>query len=167
MGIIGKYSGNEYFEDEFDDVFAHSNEENLRNMYAMNAIVYIPTDDMIEKDEEFYQKAMQKNIIIDGWAHKDKNLLIFMNDCRKNIENELPTSEDKVYWNCSFRTAQINGYPMIYAVTRRDIGVGEELNVYYGTMYGPLVATMDRETLVKARVAGYLDNTIMNLVQDF
>ena len=50
-------------------------------MYAMDAIMYIPDDEMMNECEigsdVFYEKAKKKNIIIDGWAHKEKNDLIF------------------------------------------------------------------------------------------
>merc|ERR1712154_415557 len=99
-------------------------------MGAMDAKIYIPADSMTEEElytDAFYEKSEEKSIIIDGWAHKDKNLLVFVNDCRRNIKEKKPTFEDEKDWNCCFRKAFVNGWPMVVMVTRRDIQKGDEL----------------------------------------
>merc|ERR1712129_280307 len=117
--ILGQYTGKEYLEHEYEDVFHGSNEYDLREMYAMDATMYIPDDEMTDNElysDVFYNNAKQETIIIDGWAHKEKNLLIYINDCRLDIDEKIPTAEDEKCWNTCFRTVHVNGYPMVVMV---------------------------------------------------
>merc|ERR1712048_779077 len=58
--VIGTYVGIEYSADEYQAIFAHSNEEALRNVYAFDLTVHLPAKHGTKK------KRKEMKMIIDG-----------------------------------------------------------------------------------------------------
>ena len=171
--VLGQYIGTEYLEREFDKKFESTNEETLRNMYSFDLSLHVPKgmDDEGDckmngngKEEYFNDLCTKQSMVIDGWAQRHKNMMIFINDCRADIDLEVVAEEDMKYWNCSFRTVQVHGYPAVYVITRRDIKAGEELMVYYGEDYGKSVRSKAAHEQCMARIRGLVDNTILSIL---
>eukprot|EP01084_Bolivina_argentea_P060271 110133_1 len=99
--IIGQYCGIEYIENEFDELYGSTNEYAMRNAYAFDANIIIQDDDENDEDDDDDIIGMGNHhkvipIIIDGFALKHK--LIYINDCRADINKKIPTSEDEKWW---------------------------------------------------------------------
>ena len=68
-----------------------------------------------------------------------------MNDCRKNIKkNKEPTTDDLKYWNVEFVSVYVNGWPQVFAVSRREITLNQELAVYYGPSFAQILRVKKR-----------------------
>ena len=76
------------------------------------------------------------HIVLDGYSFKPRSKLLYMNDCRLNIEIETSTEQDEEYQNVKFMTVYIGNWPKILAVATRNIEEGEELLSYYGDYRG-------------------------------
>eukprot|EP01083_Nonionella_stella_P067426 178332_1 len=153
--VIGQYTGTQYLSDEFERIFEHSTEYDTRNMYAFDATMYVPSDMGNDRSYE---------IIIDGYDQSKTNQLIYINDCRKDIDIENPTKEDMKYWNCSFRTLYVSGCPAVYVLSRRDIRKGEELNTYYGARYGTTIRSKNNYESLMGRIRGLVDDSMIAYV---
>ena len=176
--VIGHYVGVEYTEKEWEDTFPGSNEESVRNVYAFNQTLRVPkenhnknhnhTGDAIEYDEV--------RMVIDGHGlnqmiDRDKKSkkqssqysahLLYINDCRQDINLEDPSDEDSKYWNVDFVSAEIDGYSMVFIVTRRDISKDEELLGWYGADYCKALKEHDRFQRMQNNIITLVDNSVL------
>eukprot|EP01083_Nonionella_stella_P038669 105136_1 len=166
--VLGQYIGTEYIAKEFDTIYEHSNEWDLRNMYAFDLNLYIPSDlddeNNIKENPSYYQTATKRELIIDGWDQRKINPLIYINDCRQNIDEDTPSKQDEAFWNCSFRTVVINGWPSVFVLAKGDVNVGEAFNIFYGDNYGVSINKMDSHQLLMARLGGLVDDTVLKML---
>ena len=166
--VLGQYTGTEYLDEEFDKIFQHTNHYDLRNIYAFDCpLLQIGTSndgDGDSKMDDDYQDGTNKKMIIDGYAHLKKNYLVYINDCRKNIKGTEPTDDDDKYWNCSFRTVFINGYPAVFVIAKKDICAGQDLHVFYGANYGNSLRNVEHQKVMKSRMLSLMDNSILRIL---
>merc|ERR1711933_167081 len=72
-----------------------------------------------------------------GLIEENNRLLFpFVNDCRINIDKKTPTSTDKKYFNAEFVGMSVNGWPQTYLITTKHIKKGQELQTFYGEIFG-------------------------------
>lgn len=97
--------------------------------------------DDYENDPE-YASIPDKVFIIDPFIGDWKNdelLLRYVNDCRADIDDKEPSSDDNRYYNVEFVGMKVNGWPQTYLIAKRDIKEGEELMTYYGTAFSDAI----------------------------
>ena len=166
--MIGQYIGVEYLDHEFQDVFGHSNEETVRNVYAFDQTLSVPPDDPNGEVKE-------ERVIIDGYGLREmvtaqikRNVvpqhsahMLYLNDCRADISNEYPTEEDSQYWKVDFVNTEVNGYAMVFVVARCDIKKGEELLSWYGESYSGALQQQDEYERMRNSVITLIDSTIL------
>lgn len=164
--VIGQFVGVEYTADEWSRVFSHSNEESLRNVYAFDQSIKMP-------DAAAAQERVK--LIIDGCGLKhiiSENRrrhgsspysvhLLYVNDCREDISNELPTNKDDRYWNVDFVSADVDGYPMVFVVTKRDIACNEEFLAFYGSEYKIALSQQTQWQRMQNRAIDLLDQSVL------
>lgn len=66
---------------------------------------------------------------------KRSNKLFYVQDCRSNLEKEITTKEDLDKENVLFITMEINGWPGIFAISKRGINKNEILYGHFGDGY--------------------------------
>jgi len=110
-------------------------------------------DEDVVNDSE-YDDIPNKIFIIDPFIGDWKNdelLLRFVNDCRADIDDMEPTTEDNKYYNVEFVGMKVNGWPQTYLMAKRDIKKGEELMTYYGADFSNAI-TMKLEEEERKRI---------------
>jgi len=117
-----------------------------------------------DRDEKEKEDGKPKVFIIDpfigDWTG-DELLLRYVNDCRADIENEEPTTQDSEFYNVEFVGMSVNGWPQTYLIAKRDIGQGEELMTYYGTEFSNAIATKCEEEKKRALRQRRIDRDIV------
>merc|ERR1712176_817455 len=150
----------------------HTNQEAVRNVYAFDLTLNVP----IHIDSHQDTKWEEQKMIIDGYGlremivaqnRQNPNMskysahLIYINDCRKDINIEHPTVDDTKYWNVDFVEAEVNGFAMVFVVTRCDIQKNTELLSWYGEHYNTALAQHDEYQRMKNFVTTLVDNSIL------
>ena len=79
------------------------------------------------------RKRELKEFVIEPHPN-NRALTAKINDCRENIEN-LPNSSDLQRQNIEFVRADVNQWPMIFIISKKDILKDEQLFGYYGENY--------------------------------
>mmetsp|Transcript_9778 Transcript_9778/g.14898 ORF Transcript_9778/g.14898 Transcript_9778/m.14898 type:complete len:458 (+) Transcript_9778:26-1399(+) len=144
--VIGEYTGTVYTEQEFKEVFDETNEANIRNVYAFDLMVG------------------QDRLVIDGYNDKKHNPLICINDCRMNIDDELPSNSDEEKWNTEFRTCYIDGFPRVFVVCCKNIQAKQPLSIFYGNDYGIVVRNLKQQDLARAKISALIDDDILQIL---
>merc|ERR1712154_459203 len=117
----------------------------------------------------------QEKLIIDGYGLREKIFeqrkknqtcpysahLLYLNDCRQDITIDHPTTEDQKYWNCDFVEAELNGFPLVFVVTRCDVKRGSEFLTYYGVNYDLALKQLDECERMRNCVISLVDNSIL------
>ena len=75
-----------------------------------------------------------------------KNVMLHINDCRKNINHSKPTPDDEKEQNVEFVEAYVNDWPMLFVVTCQKVKQNSELTGYYGSNYGEVVSGEQKYT---------------------
>eukprot|EP01084_Bolivina_argentea_P279684 478161_1 len=74
-------------------------------------------------------------IVIDGINVKKPPLLVWMNDCKADINLMFPTDDDLKFMNVKFVNAYLQAWPKVFAVTCKEIKQGEALWADYGPAF--------------------------------
>ena len=150
---LGQYVGVYYTKNEYDQIFGHSGEHALRNQYAFD--VELNDDDDNDVD-----------IVIDGFGIEqmiqESRHLHKINDCRLDINQEIPTKEDKKYKNIEFVNCTINNWPTIMVVTSRKIKKNEEILGWYGSNFGAAVIEKTEYDSFKDHIRTLIDREVLN-----
>ena len=77
-------------------------------------------------------------IFVDGLNHPTPSLMIWMNDCKKDINKQLKTEDDAKYMNVDWVHVWHHGWPKILAVSCKDIKKGDWLFTGYGMSFASL-----------------------------
>ena len=127
--VIGRFCGDEMFKFEYKELFLNSCEYRMRNQYRMTM--------QCPHDRWSGEQCIFGEIILDELDTFPANPMVIMNDVRRNLTQKGGTlsDEDEEHWNCQFSHALVNGWPLLYVVTRKDILKGQELATYYGPRY--------------------------------
>jgi len=157
--VVGQYIGVEYLEEEFHSAFSGTQENALKNIYAFT--LSVGDNPTTTKKEEKLQK-----IVIDAHgfevdANGDKPLLIFINDCRKDISMENKTSDDQQIENVLFAKVSLNGWPSIFVITKREIKKNEQLMGFYGNDYFHAVKEKQLQENIRQRNRNIIDHNIL------
>merc|ERR1711997_1318804 len=70
-------------------------------------------------DDDIPNKVFVIDPFIGDWKNNEL-LLRFVNDCRADIDDIEPTTEDKKYYNVEFVGMKVNGWPQTYLMAKRD-----------------------------------------------
>lgn len=92
------------------------------------------------------------------------NILMRINDCRKDIKMQHMTDQDKQIQNISFQLYFVNGWPMIMVVASKDIAVGEALWADYGPHYSRAMRNL--HCFESAKISNAV-NAEQNLARNF
>ena len=138
--VCGQYLGGELSVDAFSKVFDGTAAEYHHNVYALDQEIKMKQMMKIS-DNDSYDIKNDNKFIIDPFIdtinwRSDNLLLLFINDCRANINDIYPTEEDNKYLNIQFVVMNVNGWPQTYLITTRAIQKGEELSLFYGERFG-------------------------------
>ena len=159
--IIGQYTGVTYLKEEYQLIFESSSEGYLRNMYAFDLVV-----DVIDEDHEEKEVAL----VLDGYALTqmigESGHLMRINDCRLDIENAQPSDNDRKFENVEMLECKVNGWPIVLAVTRKNIKAGEELFAFFGAEFGSAMRGWDENMKFRHRVRMCLDSQVMKEERD-
>ncbi|ETO28132.1 hypothetical protein RFI_08998 [Reticulomyxa filosa] len=110
---------------------------------------------------------MSPFIVIDALSLCNSNqepLVMFVNDCRLNIELTQPTNEDKKYENVELLLCYLNGWPSLFACTTRDITKNEELFFFYGRQYNDALVENEKWPELQLSLKHYIDHKIEKLI---
>lgn len=160
--IFGRYIGTEYLQEEYEKKYNKSNQYCVRNLYSFECpLIYIPFHLCNERIQHYYYhpKCIKKTLIIDGFDYLE-NVLMYINDCRKDISKQKPTSSDTKYWNVSFRTIYVNGWPQVFVMAKRDIQQGEKLAAYYGRSYGRCVDNVEQKYIQQTKIISFINKSL-------
>ena len=75
----------------------------------------------------------------------NKNKLFFVQDCRSDLEQEITTKEDLDKENVLFVTMEINGWPGMFAISKRGIKENEILYGHFGDGYNSKKKQVQRQ----------------------
>lgn len=158
--VIGEYFGREFLENEFEDIYGGTKEYIDINQYAQGAKVDIEipvsklahfenfggnlteevSDGKNESDGNGNEEMMvhEFRMLIDGLnvESKVKAMLIYINDCRRNIFRADKVGDDELVQNVELMTVYFNGWPKIFGIATKDIEQNEEMFTFYGKEYG-------------------------------
>eukprot|EP01083_Nonionella_stella_P060789 158558_1 len=141
--VCGQYFGGEISVEAFAKVFDGTAVEHDHNVYALDQQIDAKEIEKAVKKSKMNGDVMSTCFVIDPFIvdGEDSNdvLLPFVNDCRADINHMEPTDEDRSYYNVEFVGVKINGWTQTYMITKRDIKKGEELQTYYGDVFGVAV----------------------------
>jgi len=147
--VIGEYFGREWMENEFDDIYSGTKDWVDINEYALcpSVEVKIPYSKLkyfanvggVEKVRGSRDKWMveEYHIVVDGLNKKSrtKAMMIFMNDCRRDIFMTNMTDDDERVMNAKLMTVYHNGWPRIFVVATKDVEQNEEVFTFYGKQH--------------------------------
>lgn len=129
--VLGQYLGNESLYDEWDYAFKYTKLESIHNCFSFDISIK-------HKHKEYY-------VIIDATDYnKDNNLLVYVNDCRKNIFNKEITENDKNALNSRFILTKVNNWGMIFLVATKEIKKDSEILTNYGSTYCDCMKSKER-----------------------
>ena len=189
----GQYFGGEILQDAFGKVFDGTGDEFDHNIYAFDQKIdpvelrklKAKKDRMsmqrmrkcsngnyenngVIKANEVEEEIPSKIFVIDpfiGDWKSDELILRFVNDCRADIDDKVPSEEDERYYNVEYVGMKVNGWPQTYLVTKRDIKQGEELMTYYGVMFSDAITRKLEEEEKKRKRKERVDRTILKGIQ--
>ena len=78
----------------------------------------------------------------------DRPLVTYVNDCRSNIFDTVISESDLQRYNIDYIAAEVNGWPMIFLVTIKDVEKGEAFWGHYEDQY---CTTMKQQTRFQAK----------------
>ena len=154
--ILGRYIGIEMTVKEWNDTFVDSHQEYRNQQYLYSFDVdeeWTENDNDKKEDGEKLNDEDIRRVIVDPLEGGKKDLLLlYLNDCRKDIFSNVST-EDARYQNCAFLNARVDGWPTVFIVTTKRIPAGIELLIDYGKDYGIFVSQNKkcREMIEKAK----------------
>jgi len=165
--VLGQYTGVEYLEEEFHEIYAGANEALARkNIYAFTLSV---TNRPSTRAESVGGTGAEEahRIVVDALAFdRDENgnkpLLIYINDCRRDISQTGKSGEDEQAENVHFAKVSLNGWPSIFVVTKRDIMAGEQILGFYGNDYFQALKQFQTAQELQRRTQSVIDNGIRN-----
>ena len=177
--VIGQYMGIEYTLSEFDNIFYGTNKESLHNIYAFNQIVDVPIE-FFDKNESNNENENENNnnenenesdeeyksidMVIDGIGF-DKNFsLLYVNDCRRDISLYEPSIDDNNWWNIEFVNVNVNGWPSIFLVCKKDVSSYCEFLGYYGESYVAAIKNHDRWNDMQATISHTINQSVLTNV---
>eukprot|EP01084_Bolivina_argentea_P226446 382525_1 len=144
--ILARYIGYEMTNEEWNDCYDYSNKDMLHSQYLFT----------FDIDEN-------KAVTIDPLhGKKHKLLVLYINDCRKDIFCEILTDDDKTYQNCKFVVSKINGWPNVFIITTKQILKGNELYLDYGNYYCNCIKQNNRWSKIVQEVRNNADKNILN-----
>ena len=134
--ILGQYCGDELLKDEWQNLFNGTKQELQHIKYLHGSTLKIKRNyAMINgKTIEFFIDPTNK-YYQDMNDEKRKSPLIFINDCRANIEDEELIDIDEERMNCEYIDILVNNWPSILVRTTKNIKAGETLWINYGASY--------------------------------
>eukprot|EP01084_Bolivina_argentea_P158161 275549_1 len=172
--VIGQYVGVEYMMSEWQSVFSNTNEEAVRNTYAFDVTIKVPSMDKKGKCVDYKEEEM----VIDGYGLRETIMehqrigkggqcpysahLLYINDCRVDIAAEYPSKEDRKHWTVDFVEAVINGYPAVFLITRCDVKKGDELMSYYCETYDVALKQQTEYERMQNCMITLVDNSILH-----
>ncbi len=120
---LSQYSGVEYTNGEWDTIYYGSNKYLQHRPYLCG------------------YKRLKNKITIDAMELSSAQKVIYINDYRHNIyqTNFEHTKWDEHFQNTNFCEVNINKCPAVFVVTNREIAVGEEIFIFYGSKYGEIL----------------------------
>ena len=88
----------------------------------------------------------QPHLFIDAYdlMQSEKSQMPFINDCRRDIHEALPTASDLERLNVKFINLVIHGWPYCYLVTCKNIRKKDDLFTFYSKEYGSSVKERER-----------------------
>lgn len=179
--VLGQYCGIEYLLKEFEDVYNGTKQGDLKNIYAFNLEVLMPkqqnnnnnnigngngNDDNgdLNMGNNEYIEGKKYQIVIDALLDinntNNRILLTYINDCRSDISGESMQNNDKAYENIKFVKVFVNGWPMIFVVTSRDIKQNDEIMGYYGKEYGLAIQAKKRMNDIRQARGDHIDQNV-------
>ena len=105
------------------------------------------------------------DILVDCIGKRNKshsNKLFSVQDCRSDLEQEITTKEDLDKENVLFITMEINGWPGMFAISKRDINKNEILYGHFGDGYNSKKKQVERQQ----QSVDYFVNNISKLLND-
>ena len=133
-------------------------------MYSWVYEIDIPINNDLDDDNDKYQKYEQYDILVDciGKKNKSQSKLLLIQDCRSDLEQEITTKEDLDKENVLFITMEINGWPGMFAISKRDINKDEILYGHFGDGYDYKKKQVERQQ----QSVDYFVNSISKLLND-
>ena len=139
--VLGRYLGFECTEEEWHQIFDHTNCDMMHTPYLFDFKV----------GSGRWKKCSQ--IFIDPFEGKMQDLnLLYINDCRDDISQAKMHKKDNERMNCGFVVVKVHGWPAVFVVTTKNVEQGVELLLDYGELYWNNIKENDRwEKLHKLR----------------
>ena len=166
--VLGQYIGAEISYNAFSKIFEGTAVEFDHNIYSLDLVI----------DDKQFRKILKKHHELcddDKWFVVDplieneacNGLLFpFVNDCRMDIDKKEPTREDNKYFNVEFVGMSVNGWPQTYLIATRDIEKGEELQTFYGEIFGLAIKNKMINERKKKKKKIRIDREIFNELKD-
>ena len=157
--VIGRNLGFELTNREWNEIFDFTKCDLKNTPYLFSFAVD-------EKARDSHDDS--RTITIDSIAGGMHNLkLLYINDCRNNINEPELSAEDMVWQNCMFVVVRVQGWPSAFVVTTKTILKGGELLLDYGAPYWKLIQQNNRWTkLMKERNRRTIANVVGNVKLD-
>lgn len=148
--IIARYVGKEMLQEEFDQLFdVNSLMFYQRNKYIFSTNFHdIKINKKSKRDREIEEKMKKYEQIIVEPDPNDRCLPSYINDCRRNIHNINKTEQDMERQNVDFVDAAVNGWPMVFVLSIKDIQAGEQLFGDYGIGYHTCISDYEYRVLL-------------------
>jgi len=106
-------------------------------------------------------KKYPNTLVIDALGIKP-SITAYINDCRKDIQTQEPTINDKKWQNIEFVGCRVNGWPSIFLITVRNVKAHtEELLGYYGSNYYGAIKNYEQFKNHNALIVQLIDNNIL------
>ena len=153
---LGQYVGVTYLKEEYVQIFENSSEGYLRNMYAFDLNV-----DVDEEEVELVLDCFALTRMIGESGH-----LMRINDCRLDIHQPRPSNDDRMFENVEIVECKVNGWPVVFVVTSKDINAGDELCAWFGENFGDAMKGWDENMKWRHRIRMCLDNQVMDEERD-
>ena len=130
---------------KYDSNRLSDNNSNIATETERNNNMYNDDEEVIVESRlceliDNYGNVKINEIVIDGFAmkklkNKKENLMILINDVRYDIEKENLSFQEQEKQNVEFVQSEVNGWPSIFVITKKNINKGDVILGDYGDQY--------------------------------
>merc|ERR1712129_241916 len=166
--VFGQYIGAELSYNAFAKVFEGTADEHEHNIYSMDLVIDEAELDKIFSRKQKRQRDVKQNMfVVDPLIDERRNNLFpFVNDCRFDIDDKEMSEADEQYFNAEFVGMSVNGWPQTYLIATKDMKKGEELNAYYGEVFGLAIRNKMEDEKEKKRRRFRIDKEMIHELKD-
>eukprot|EP01084_Bolivina_argentea_P126516 223999_1 len=124
--VLSRYIGFEMSNREWNNCFDYSN----KDMFHAQYLYTFDLDLDLECNDNGEDKRSVTIDPIEGG--KSELLVLYINDCRKDILTANMSHDDNKHRNCKFVLIKNKGWPSVFIVTTKNVRNGQELFIDYG-----------------------------------